>query len=130
MLTPALTLRTCAVAAQTYLSIISRMRPWEIFVQDNGIHDIVQFIATDFNTNLIIGDQPEQSALLPPTITIPVTGAGFHIWFSDTTQARGDANVAVTAVPEPSTWAMMILGFAGIGFTAHRRKSKPALLAA
>jgi PEP-CTERM motif len=29
----------------------------------------------------------------------------------------------VAAVPEPSTWAMMILGFAGIGFLAHRRKS-------
>jgi hypothetical protein len=38
--------------------------------------------------------------------------------------------VQVTAVPEPSTWAMMILGFAGIGFMAYRRKSKPALMAA
>jgi hypothetical protein len=36
----------------------------------------------------------------------------------------------VNAVPEPSTWAMMILGFAGIGFMAYRRKSKPALMAA
>lgn len=36
----------------------------------------------------------------------------------------------VSAVPEPSTWAMMILGFAGIGFVAFRRKSKPALMAA
>jgi hypothetical protein len=35
----------------------------------------------------------------------------------------------VTAVPEPSTWAMMILGFAGLGFMAYRRKSKPALMA-
>jgi probable HAF family extracellular repeat protein len=39
--------------------------------------------------------------------------------------------VTVTpGVPEPSTWAMMILGFAGLGFMAHRRKSKPALMAA
>ena len=29
----------------------------------------------------------------------------------------------VTAVPEPSTWAMMILGFAGVGFMAYRRKT-------
>jgi hypothetical protein len=29
------------------------------------------------------------------------------------------------AVPEPSTWAMMILGFCGIGFMAYRRKSAP-----
>ena len=36
----------------------------------------------------------------------------------------------VSAVPEPSTWAMMILGFAGIGFMAYRRKNKPALMAA
>ena len=34
------------------------------------------------------------------------------------------------AVPEPSIWAMMILGFAGIGFMAYRRKSKMALNAA
>jgi hypothetical protein len=37
--------------------------------------------------------------------------------------------VTVSAVPEPSTWAMMILGFAGVGFIAYRRKLKPALLA-
>lgn len=28
-----------------------------------------------------------------------------------------------SAVPEPSTWAMMILGFAGVGFMAYRRRS-------
>jgi PEP-CTERM motif len=39
-----------------------------------------------------------------------------------------DANLA-GAVPEPSTWAMMLIGFAGIGFMAYRRKSKPALMA-
>jgi hypothetical protein len=39
-------------------------------------------------------------------------------------------NDTVGAVPEPSTWAMMIFGFAGIGFMAYRRKAKPAWLAA
>jgi hypothetical protein len=34
-----------------------------------------------------------------------------------------------SAVPEPSTWAMLILGFCGIGFMGYRRKSKPAFLA-
>ena len=29
---------------------------------------------------------------------------------------------SISAVPEPSTWAMMILGFAGIGFMAYRRR--------
>jgi choice-of-anchor C domain-containing protein len=32
-------------------------------------------------------------------------------------------SVSVDAVPEPATWAMMILGFAGLGFMAYRRKS-------
>jgi hypothetical protein len=28
----------------------------------------------------------------------------------------------VTPVPETSTWAMMVLGFLGVGFMAYRRK--------
>jgi hypothetical protein len=32
----------------------------------------------------------------------------------------------VSAVPEPTTWAMMLIGFAGIGFLAYRRRVKPA----
>jgi len=31
-----------------------------------------------------------------------------------------------TAVPEPSTWAMMILGFMGVGFMAYRRRGQPS----
>jgi PEP-CTERM motif len=37
-----------------------------------------------------------------------------------------EIGAAVPAVPEPSTWAMLLLGFLGIGFMAYRRKSKPA----
>ena len=33
---------------------------------------------------------------------------------------------SASPVPEPSTWAMMTLGFAGIGLMACRRKSKAA----
>jgi hypothetical protein len=42
--------------------------------------------------------------------------------------AVGEADLT-TAVPEPATWAMMLLGFAGIGFMAYRRKSKPLMAA-
>ena len=47
-------------------------------------------------------------------------------------EEEGLDNVKLTssAVPEPSTWAMMLLGFASLGFTTYRRKSKPALIAA
>ena len=39
----------------------------------------------------------------------------------------GSFTVQISAVPEASTWAMMILGFCGGGFMAYRRKTtKPA----
>ena len=36
----------------------------------------------------------------------------------------------VVPVPEASTWAMMILGFAGVGFLAYRRRNRRPALAA
>jgi hypothetical protein len=36
--------------------------------------------------------------------------------------------ILVDAVPEPSTWAMMILGFMGVGFMAYRNKGRQAAL--
>jgi hypothetical protein len=41
----------------------------------------------------------------------------------------GTFSPQITAVPEPSTWAMMILGFAGLGFMAYRRSRKDQGLA-
>lgn len=38
--------------------------------------------------------------------------------------------ISVSSVPEPSSWAMLLLGFAGTGFMAYRRKSKPTLMTA
>ena len=37
-------------------------------------------------------------------------------------------NLQVSAVPEPSTWAMMLLGFGGLGALAYRRKRLSATL--
>jgi hypothetical protein len=46
---------------------------------------------------------------------------------TSTTNAFEIDNIAINpAVPEPATWALMILGFAGIGM-AMRRRSRPAL---
>jgi len=38
--------------------------------------------------------------------------------------------LAITAVPEPSTWAMMILGFFGVGFLAYRRRNQSTAIQA
>jgi hypothetical protein len=40
------------------------------------------------------------------------------------TPTRYLTSFGVTSVPEPATWAMMVLGFLGVGFVAYRRKGK------
>jgi hypothetical protein len=45
--------------------------------------------------------------------------------FSDNTQY---VTAQISAVPEPSTWAMMILGFAGVGYLAYRRRNQATSL--
>lgn len=54
----------------------------------------------------------------------PVNGP----WFSSYTDLPGAKIIGDIApgVPEPSTWAMMLIGFAGLGFMAYRRKSAAA----
>jgi hypothetical protein len=64
--------------------------------------------------------------------TLTFTNASGQVSFTDLGPADQQGalldNVVVTAVPEPSTWAMMILGFFGVGFMAYRRKqSGPSL---
>jgi hypothetical protein len=56
-------------------------------------------------------------------------------WFAGSTVSQpGDAilqgpagsqSFAAAAVPEPSTWAMMLLGFAGLGYAGYRRAREP-----
>jgi hypothetical protein len=47
--------------------------------------------------------------------------------YSIGTGATGVVGALTPAVPEPSTWAMMILGFFGVGFMAYRRKGATQL---
>ncbi|MGB3583610.1 MAG: PEP-CTERM sorting domain-containing protein [Roseiarcus sp.] len=37
--------------------------------------------------------------------------------------------LTISAVPEPSTWGLMLLGFAGLGFAGYRRSVKAAAAA-
>jgi hypothetical protein len=71
-------------------------------------------------------DPSIQSLTLPTTFPTDFTSAtvvsnyDFDSSFGSIKYAQ--VNIA-TAVPEPSTWAMVILGFCGVGFMAYRRKN-------
>ena len=56
-----------------------------------------------------------------------ILGGHSYINFHTTQFPGGEVRGNIGAVPELSTWAMMILGFAGIGVMAYRRKNKMAL---
>lgn len=69
--------------------------------------------------SLVVGDAANDVfASVDPTLTVP---DGFSIFFSDGIGS---------AVPEPSTWIMLLIGFCGLGFMAYRRKNPMALNAA
>jgi hypothetical protein len=52
-----------------------------------------------------------------------------YINFHTTQFGGGEIRGNISPVPEPSTWAMMILGFAAVGFMAYRRRNSTLRLA-
>ena len=60
------------------------------------------------------------------TTSFTATGASTLIAFSNGTPVgdnyAGLDDVSLTAIPEPATWAMMILGFFGLGATLRHRR--------
>jgi hypothetical protein len=74
---------------------------------------------------IFFGFGSSQADILSATIA----GSGFAAFAVD--NFTYDANAVAPAVPEPSTWAMMMLGFAGMGFMTYRKmKSQGAQLEA
>jgi hypothetical protein len=72
---------------------------------------------------------PNGQLVTYPGGSFKLTLADIHLSASNTSDPiTGTITNAVAAVPEPSTWAMMILGFFGVGFMAYRRRNHgPAL---
>jgi hypothetical protein len=80
---------------------------------------IYTFTATVSSGDLVIG-APGGTAFVVD-LSVP---AGTQGLCPGAATCTGLVGSTVSAVPEPSTWAMMILGFMGVGFIAYRRKSQ------
>jgi hypothetical protein len=86
------------------------------------------------DTSYVYSSVTAAPGALPASITTPfsypvVSGDNAVGYFEISSQTFGGfvpATVAVSVVPEPSTWAMTILGFAGFAVMAARRKSNAA----
>jgi hypothetical protein len=127
------TVGTEGVLSQTFSDVAGQQLLVSGWVAGDGSSPSdVRFIF-DGTTYVSMNPIPNQ-AWTEYSFDVTATGTDtFGVAFTDGRSFAGLDSFSVTnvsAVPEPSTWAMMILGFAGIGFMAHRRKSKPALQAA
>jgi hypothetical protein len=86
------------------------------------------------NVSNTVGDSGDIIFIYPPDQSNPLIGHNvIDIDQGEFTSHLGPVVFGltgeITAVPEPSTWAMLLLGFAGLGFMAYRRKRNDPLLA-
>jgi hypothetical protein len=91
------------------------------FSASNGTETILDFGKSFFNDTLNVGSGAYFTGSLSDPTFVPGTYFGTNgesLTITDMT----------AAVPEPSTWAMMILGFCGLGFMAYRRRQNGAAL--
>jgi hypothetical protein len=79
-------------------------------------------------SGIVFGLTPAEQAQLNATM---LANAGLEVFTVGATFANAQggldviqAGILTPAIPEASTWAMMILGFFGIGLVAYRRRSQ------
>jgi hypothetical protein len=96
---------------------LGRVTNWFFFLRDGG-----SSVMTQGN------DTANQGAFRHRYEDYATTKGGFTL--VENYEAGTWATAPIAAIPEPSTWAMMIVGFAGMGFMAYRRGSKLASVAA
>jgi hypothetical protein len=107
----------------------------------NGIFAQIGGAGTNFGIGTTINATPVAPVTFATTNTITTSCGngcggfgtfnvgGEDIVFTVAQETTVDTTTGMTsAVPEPSTWAMMILGFCGLGFMAYRRKQNGVAL--
>jgi hypothetical protein len=103
-------------------------------IQTNFFQDVITFsdgtsqtinipgAGTNSSTGALdfVGFTDVGASIASVTLTAGVPGSGFDDIGVD------DVRYLNSAVPEPSTWAMMLLGFAGLGFAFRQSRRKAA----
>jgi PEP-CTERM motif len=90
--------------------------------EESGDNELLYVDSTTSNELFLIFNEDLGAAHLQLTEVEWAGGSGR----SSAIELGGGAHLP-TAAPEPSTWAMMLLGFAGLGYAAVRRKAAPRM---
>jgi hypothetical protein len=83
----------------------------------NGMTLTIEGLPTDITADNLLTDEFGPTLGIALNTRLPHYPFPFNDWLYA---------AEVAAVPEPSTWAMLLIGFAGIGFAAYRRRAPAA----
>ena len=113
-----------------------------------GLYDTTSVVGgPNFTIGSSFGAPTSVNNVLTPSVSNPAGDPGYEAFFNFSSAysvyALGPSTVAfqsgnlepeftavLTGVPETSTWAMMLLGFASLGFAGFRKSRKNAAVAA
>jgi hypothetical protein len=112
-------------SVSTTISVISKSNytPGDLELFDATTDTVVQTKALTFGSSAWTASFMD--VIAPGDFEVLITGT------SHTSALGVGGSVITSGVPEPSTWAMMALGFIGLGYAAFRqRKTKVSMLGA
>ena len=90
-------------------------------------HDDGASLYLDGNLGSPVVNSPGETTDIPNTFTMSPGTHAFELDYVEGNGSPSDLILSTTAVPEPATWAMMLTGFAGLGFAAFRRPRKTSV---
>jgi hypothetical protein len=91
------------------------------FVNGTGILDLGTTLASHVFPLGTVNDTVRIDALAP---AITSDASQYKIAFFAPDQSANDTAQLVTGIPEPSTWAMMLMGFIGLAYAATRKATR------